>query len=240
MVVDFHIVLTETKALCILAIDTRGYAKELGNPNINGFTARCTDAGNLVVELDDLGYLFNSHLRSAARSGDEAVSILDNPVLGEQAYSRRFVRLHIYLFQLLQIASEKELDRRCSGLPRRGAVKNSPHIRPNLPRVRTLRDLGWLRDCNGSLGLGVFPTVVDELDVQDAAGEMVLGVQTVDDGVRDDIARLCGNVLVVEVDADVPVDAEERISPYLDADRPPSRGDGPQHGEHVGAPEADG
>ncbi|KAK8071281.1 hypothetical protein PG997_011484 [Apiospora hydei] len=176
--------------------------KSSGDANVDGLAAWCTDTNHLVVELDDLGYLFDSHLSSAAGSGDETVSILDDPVLGEQAYSRR-----------------------------------------------------WFRDRDGSLGNTIFPPVIDELNVQDATGEMVLGVQAIDDGVRNDISRLRGHViegvcqteqrtvkllgqaclavarehhlvdqaqLVVEIDADVPVDAEERVSAYLNADRPPS------------------
>ncbi|KAK7917436.1 hypothetical protein PG985_011044 [Apiospora marii] len=195
MVVHFHIVLSEPEPLGILAVDASGNAEELRDSDVDRFAAWRADAVDFVVEPDDLKYLFNAHLSSAARRSGEAAVILDDAVFGEQAYPWRLARLHVDLFQLLQIASEKELDRVCRSLPCRGAVQNGLHICPNQGRVWAFRNRGRLRDRNGSPGFTILPAVVDELDVQDAAGEVVLVVQAVDDGVRNDVPRLGGNVV---------------------------------------------
>ncbi|MGA5817779.1 hypothetical protein ACPC54_07970 [Kitasatospora sp. NPDC094028] len=105
----------------------------------------------------------------------------------------------------------------------------------------------------------------------DAAGDVLVLVEAVDDLVRDDVpgtgvraAEALGEAeeaavgaawhavlavalqhqlvdqaeLVVEVLADVPVHAEERVTAHLDAHRASAHGNAPQHRHHVGAAEA--
>src|SRR5205823_12894049 len=97
--------------------------------------------------------------------------------------------VQIQLLDQLRGGAQQVLDGRSLRLERGRAIEHIHHRVADLSRMRLIRWRGRLQQRNDPVGEAVAPPVVDEFDVLDGSHNMLVGVEAVDDLIRDDVSR---------------------------------------------------